>query len=327
MDLEGTQIAIVSPAADPGGPPSGNRVTSLRWAEHLAALGARVRVIHRWEEGEDDALIALHATKTLDSAQRFLARRPGAPLVVGLAGTDVYGDLAGSPAALELLGRAARIVALQPKAAERLPAELRPRVRTVLQSAAPPPRRAPRDDRFEALVLANLRAVKAPLLAARAARDLPPTSRVAVVHAGAAIDPALGAEARAETEANPRYTWLGELPHREALERLCGARLLLLTSRDEGGANSLSEALAAGVPVLATRIPGTTGMLGDDHPGLFPVDDTAGLTALLARAEEDATFLAELEAASADLAPRYTPARERSAWARLFAELTAAGLR
>ena len=50
----------------------------------------------------------------------------------------------------------------------------------------------------------------------------------------------------------------------------------------------------AGTPIVATRIDGVTGLLGDDYPGYFAVEDTEGLAALLSRAETDPDFLAAL---------------------------------
>ena len=57
---------------------------------------------------------------------------------------------------------------------------------------------------------------------------------------------------------------------------------MVLSSLSEGGANVISEAVAAGVPVLASRIDGSVGLL-DDYPGYFPVRDTAALARLLER--------------------------------------------
>ena len=36
-----------------------------------------------------------------------------------------------------------------------------------------------------------------------------------------------------------------------------------------------------GVPVIASRVAGCVGMLGDDYPGLFPVGDTTALANLV----------------------------------------------
>jgi len=240
---------------------------------------------------------------------------------VALAGTDVYGDLPGAPRSMEALGRAARVVALEPAAAARLPDAVRRKARVIEQSATPIERITPASERFEVLVLAHLREVKDPLLPAAAVRLLPADSRVQVLHAGAALERELAAAAARETERNPRWRWLGGVSHAAARELLARARLLVLPSREESCSNALVEALSSAVPVLAARAPGTESVLGADHPGLFPVGDSAALAELLARAESDPPFLALLCARSQALAPGFDPARERADWEQLFAEL------
>src|SRR5262249_56478652 len=124
-------------------------------------------------------------------------------------------------------------------------------------------------------VMGHLRPVKDPMRTARAARLLSPTSRVSVVHIGGALSDEMAEAARAEAATNPRYRWLGELPRLEALRVLSSCRLLALTSRSDGGANVISEAVTVGVPVLSSRIAGSVGLLGEDYPGHLPLGDTA----------------------------------------------------
>jgi hypothetical protein len=57
-----------------------------------------------------------------------------------------------------------------------------------------------------------LRLVKDPFRTARAVRLLPPSSRIRVLHIGAAMNEEMAARARAEMEINSRYLWLGEQP-------------------------------------------------------------------------------------------------------------------
>ena len=97
------------------------------------------------------------------------------------------------------------------------------------------------------------------------------------------------------------------------------SHVMLLTSRHEGGANVLSEALAIGIPILAAAAPGVAGFLGSSYPGLFPVDDAAALAELLTRAEHDEVFYRRLELAGAKLAPLVTPSWELRAWHQLLA--------
>lgn len=114
---------------------------------------------------------------------------------------------------------------------------------------------------------------------------------------------------------NPRYRWRGEVGREEIAAHLGRARLMVLSSLMEGGANVISEALVAGLPVLASAIPGSIGLLGRDYAGLFPAGDKRALAALLMRAETEPGFLDRLEAQCAARAPLFAPEREREALA------------
>lgn len=320
------RIRLVTPAA--AGSRRGNRVTADRWADLLRGLGHRVSVHEHYDGAPCDLLIALHARKSAAAIARSRRDAPDRPVFLALTGTDIYRDVEHSALARRSLVLADRMIVLQPLAARRVPPRLRSRVRVVRQSvpryAGPVVRKAPG---FQVVVLGHLRAVKDPFRTARAARRLSASSTVRVVHAGEALTPAMAAAARREEAGNPRYRWLGDLPRAAAMRLVERSRLLVLSSRIEGGSNALGEAIARGVPVLASRIDGTVGLLGPRYPGYFPVGDTRALAALLARAESDPAFLARLTHAIRRLAPLFAPARERGAWRRLLREasnLTAA---
>lgn len=139
---------------------------------------------------------------------------------------------------------------------------------------------------------------------------------------GEGRDPALAGQAAAASAASVRYTWLGPLPRPQALSVLARSRLLAVTSVHEGGANVVTEALAFGVPVISTEIPGSTGLLGTDYPGYFRVGDPVDLARVLGAAEEDKDGLyRHLRERCAKLRYLTDPARERAAWATLLAEL------
>ena len=138
------------------------------------------------------------------------------------------------------------------------------------------------------------------------------------MHVGGALDEEMEEQARAEMESNPRYQWLGELPRGKGLRVLARSRLHVLSSQLEGGASALCEAIACAVPTLASRIPGSVGILGPDYPGYFPVGDTQALTELLHRGETEAEFLQTLRAWCEGLQPLVDPARERKSWQRLL---------
>lgn len=333
------RILIVSPK--PRNSRTGNDVTSQRWQRQLEGLGHDVAVRNRYppqggspEEGggeppfggrEPDLLVAMHARRSADSARRWRERDAGRPLVVALTGTDLYRDLDESAEARETVRDADRLVVLQEKALERLPPELRERARAVHQSVEPPdPRPEPREDVFEVSLLCHMRPVKDPFRTAEAARLLPDDSRVRVVHAGRPLREGLGERARREERENPRYRWVGELDRDEALRLLARSRLMALTSRLEGGANVVTEALACGTPVVSSRIEGSVGLLGAEYPGYFPVGDTRALADLLRRAETDPAFYESLREACRERAGLADPARERAEWADLLDSLGAA---
>jgi putative glycosyltransferase (TIGR04348 family) len=309
----------VTPA--PRGTRAGNRVTALRWAALLRQLGHRVFVEQTWSGRVCELLIAVHAAKSSASVVAFHDRHPARPIVVLLAGTDIYPSFRPDPATLLALGLAARLVALQPEAGDALPAVQRAKIRTILQSAVAVAARRPPVPPLRACVLAHLRAVKNPLLPFRALAMLPKDLAVHVTLAGRALEPDLGVAARAAIAHEPRAAWAGELRRRESLRLLAASHLCIVPSDGEGGANVLSEAIAAGTPVLASDIPGNTGLLARDWPGLFPAGDAAALAALLLRCCREPAFRDLLAARTAALQPLLTPDRERAAWRALLAEL------
>jgi putative glycosyltransferase (TIGR04348 family) len=299
---------------------SGNRTTAARWATILRDLGHRVQLTQAYHGGATDLLIALHAWRSAGSIAEFRRHDPERPLIVGLGGTDIYRFLGtDSMTVLRSLELADALVGLHDLVGEAIPARFRDKLVVVHQSARPLPRRDPaRPRRFDVLVIGHLRDEKDPLRTAEAARLLPASSRLRVVHLGRAHNQGWADRARAEMAANPRYRWLGDVPHWMVRRALARAPAMVLSSRMEGGANVISEAVAAAVPVLASDIPGNVGLLGRDYPGYFPVGDTGGLARLLLRAESDPAFLAALRRACAARAPLFDPARERAAWRALL---------
>jgi putative glycosyltransferase (TIGR04348 family) len=314
------EIRLICPA--PRGSLYGNRVTAERWARMLRSLGHRVEIAGEYGGEDCDLLVALHARRSAGAVFEFSKRYPERPLVVALTGTDLYRDLPRARRAQRALRVASRIVALQPLAAAELEPRLRRKLRVIYQSAEPV-RGAVRQSRkyFDVAVAGHLRAVKDPFRAAYAARRLPRESRIRVLHAGAAMDEPMAQKARAEQARNPRYQWLGPLARARARRLIASSRILVLSSRMEGGANVISEAVVDGTPVLASRIPGSVGLLGRDYPGYFPVGDAAALAGLLRRAETDARFYHRLELHCARLAPLFRPAEERERWRKLLREL------
>jgi len=299
---------------------NGNRHTALRWAAFLRAAGHAVEVSVEWSPGQPaDAMLALHARRSHLSIKAFPADRP---LVVALTGTDVYRDIHESAEARESLELARRLIVLQPMAARELAPRLRRKVRVVVQSSATTLRHAPVRRGFRVCVIGHLRAEKDPLRALAALAHIP-DENIEVVHLGAALDEALAGEAKLGMAREPRYRWLGSAPHARALRWLASSHAMVISSRMEGGANVVCEALRIGVPVLASRIPGNVGLLGAGYAGYFPVEDERALAALIGRAASDRRFYLNLKADIRKLRATVSPRAEARA---LLSALSAAAL-
>lgn len=320
------RILIVTAA--PPGSRLGNGVSARRWTRLLRAQGHRVALARAFAGQRCDLLVALHAVASHRSIVRFRRERPAAPLVLALTGTDLYRDLRRRKTRARVLRSmqlADRIVTLNLDALRRVPPPFRRKVRCIVQGApAGKKRRTPerRGVAFRVCVIGHLRSEKDPLRVAYAARRLPAGSRIRVEQAGRALHAGWARRAEAEMRRNPRYRWLGELTASQVRRLMARADVLVHPSRMEGGANTVGEAVRAGLPVLASRVAGNVGLLGRGYPGYFPAGQERILARLLLRAERDPTFLNALRTSGRALAPRFAPAREAQGWRKVIAELS-----
>jgi putative glycosyltransferase (TIGR04348 family) len=309
----------------PEGPTSrtGNRVAATRWARILRQLGHRVKVASRYDGQSADAMVAVHAWRSAAAIERFKAEFPTRPVILQLSGTDIYQYIDTDPGVtLRSMEQADRLVALNDLAWKAVPKRLRSRLCVIHQSA--PPLARPREPSRRAVVVSvigHLRDVKDPLRAAEAARLLPADSRIRIEQVGRAYTPEWADQARAEMAVNARYLWRDDVPAAAVRQLLSRSHAMVISSRSEGGANVVSEAVVAGVPVLASRMDGNVGLLGSDYGGYFPVGDTKALARLLLRLEREPRFVATLGRALARRKPLFRPARETAAWRRLLTDL------
>ena len=316
-------ISLVTPAGKRSR--AGNRTTAVRWAAILRGLGHRVEIGETDERCDADMMVAVHAWRSAASIARFADANSGRPLVVCLAGTDIYGFQHSHPG--ETLGsmvRASALVCLHDLVHRAIPDRFHGKLRVIHQSALPlaAPRRLPVRT-FDVCVIGHLRDEKDSLRTAYAARLMPKGSRLRVIQLGKAHDQSWQSAAEGEMAANDRFIWRGEVPGGAVRRQLARSHAMVISSVMEGGANVVSEAVAAGVPVIGSDIDGNTGLLGQDYAGTYPARDTEALAAVLRRAETEPAFLARLDAQCRKRAPLFHPAREAAAWQTLLADLAA----
>jgi putative glycosyltransferase (TIGR04348 family) len=313
------QIALVTPA--PPRSRHGNRTTAERWAHMLKELGHRVEIQLSWNGAAVDLMLALHARRSFESIQRFSAGFPARPLIVALTGTDLYRDIRTDADAQQSLRLATRMIVLQEMGLRELPPEQRAKTHVVYQSAEPLRRVPPLKSSYELCVIGHLREEKDPFRGALALRHLPADSRIRLVHMGGARSEAMLEEANRLMREELRYRWLGDLPHWRVRRYLARCRLMLISSRMEGGANVVCEALMAGTPIIASRISGNVGMLGEDYAGYFPVEDERALAQLLYRVETDPELYRKLNSQCRKRRQRVLPSAELSALRRLLRDV------
>jgi putative glycosyltransferase (TIGR04348 family) len=315
------EIFIASPALRSAN--NGNWQTAHRWSRFLRT-DYRVSLDTEWSPMNHPhkwpaCLIALHARRSASTIARFADACPDRPLVVVLTGTDLYRDIRCDESARRSLDLATHLVVLQEEGLAELGAAHRAKCRVIYQSA---PARKPyvpvsaKRSTFDVVLVGHMRAEKDPLTPMRALDGLPEDSRVRLIHIGNALEDEYRLAAQAlqarSWPAVQRYVWVAGLPHGETLRRIARAQAMVISSVMEGGANVVIEAVNAGVPVLASRIPGNVGMLGRDYHGYFPAGDDRELARLFDRASRDRAFLTALQEQCARRAPLFAPEREQS---------------
>ena len=222
------------------------------------------------------------------------------------------------------LGLAQSLVVLQALGIRSLPPEQRAKARVIFQSTGRRQTLPKTTRHLRAVMVGHLREEKDPLTLMACARLLPEGAGVLVDHIGAALDPALGLAAHNTQAQCPHYRWLGGLSHAHTLQRIQRAHLLVHCSRIEGGAHVLMEAVCSGTPVLASRIDGNMGLLGDDYAGLFEPGDARALAHALLALRADGAQLDQLRAQCALRAPLFEATHERAALHRWVQDLGSA---
>jgi putative glycosyltransferase (TIGR04348 family) len=300
---------------------NGNWQTAQRWAR-LLSRDYQMALTDHWAGGDEAGMVALHARRSAPSIQAWRAAHPHRPLVVVLTGTDLYRDIAHDAAAQLSLQQADQLVVLNELGLQQLPPALHSKTQVLLQSCVARQPQVKTQRHLRAVMVGHLRDEKSPETYFAAARLLAQRSDIYLDHIGAGLDEGLAEQARALMQEQPRYRWLGALPHAATRARISAAHVLVHTSRMEGGAHVVTEAMTCGTPVLASRIDGNLGLLGAGYSGTFAWGDAPALAQLLVQARDSATLLPQLLpqllAQCQARAALFTPAREQQALVQLL---------
>ena len=290
----------------------------------------KVHLVKSWPTGDSqldqcDGLLALHARRSAPSIQAWAEIFPDRPLVLALTGTDLYRDIHQERSAQNSLKVAQRLIVLQEQGPSEVPLQWRHKCRLVFQST--PQRNAlPKTSRhLRAVMVGHLRDEKWPQVLFQAGRQITSDEGILIDHIGQALDPELGEMAEQTARECSHYRWLGGLTHAQVKGHIQRAHVLVHTSRIEGGAHVILEAICSGTPVLASNIPGNVGMLGTGYSGYFAPGDSAQLVEMLRelhpRNDSGAHRLNALQAQCSARAYLFEPRREQSALIDLLNEL------
>jgi putative glycosyltransferase (TIGR04348 family) len=302
-------IVIVSPALASAN--NGNWQTAKRYANMLSK-NFSVRILQEWDSAQsDDVLIALHARRSYASIAAWHAARGSKGLVVVLTGTDLYRDIKQDPQAQQSLQWAAQLVVLQGAGVAELPAELRDKAQVLFQSTTTRQTLPKSNRRLRAVMVGHLRFEKSPQTFFEAAEVLATRNDIELRHIGGEHDHALAQQAYQTTSQYPNYQFLGARSHEQTRRYIQRSHVLVHASVMEGGAHVIMEAVCSGVPVLASRIAGNIGMLGEDYAGFFTVGDAHELASLLLKFRNEPAFVAQLQEQCAARATLFEPAHER----------------
>jgi glycosyltransferase involved in cell wall biosynthesis len=295
-----TRIALVSPYTLPFS--CGNSILAQRLQQGLVQQGYSVALFNTTETTSAEAALfapdilhTLNADRTYQWARKFRAAYKKIPWVITLTGTDYntwYAINEPPTHFRESVAQASALVVFHRPAAETVQScfpAAGTKIHIIAQGVTPCTESADRGtvrSRYGIdstavvfLIVAGIRPVKSMQTAIDAfhevQRQVPET---ALLLAGPVID---HGEADAVLSAGSRlqcFNYLGEIAPAEVRALMSAADVFLNTSLHEGMPGAVLEAMAAGLPVIASAVAGNRALVADNTNGfLFPVADTTEL--------------------------------------------------
>ena len=311
-----SSVVIISPALQDAN--NGNWQTARRWARMLSTHHT-TRILKAWEPdsdaacASDEVMIALHARRSAPAIAAWQQQRGSHRLIVALTGTDLYRDILEDTQAQHSLDAAGQLIVLQELGIQSLPEQHRSKTKVIFQSTSSRKTLLKTSQRLNAVMVGHLRDEKMPQTLFQAAQLLVDEKQIRITHIGAGLDEKLAQDAIKTEAICEEYTWARGLKYAQTRQRIQRAHVLVHTSKMEGGAHVIMEAVCSGTPVIASRMDGNVGMLGSSYDGYFPVGDASALAKMLRRCKNEPTFLDYLRQQCDKRAPLFAPASEQAA--------------
>ena len=105
-------------------------------------------------------------------------------------------------------------------------------------------------------------------------------------------------------------------------DHLAALDVFVFPSREEGLGSTLIDAMAQGLPIVASRVGGIPELIAHERTGLLvPPGDPAALAAALARLAGDSALRARLGTAAREAAAAYTPEAMAAAYLNLYHDI------
>jgi glycosyltransferase involved in cell wall biosynthesis len=284
------RIAIVSPHILPFH--SGNSLLADRLRRELSARGHHVAVFNAAVDSHEaavsfgpDVLHRLHAVKTAGWTEKFTAGYQ-IPLIITLTGTDYNGGAAGSKSSVELqknLMKASGLVVFHDEAYQSLETKYQgvvERVRVIPQGVEIISNHVDRDsirakysfheDDLVFIMVSGIRPVKNIGYGLDAFSEIRKQVRDArLLLLGPIMDENEADRVLAAGEQLRGFTYLGDRSPAEVRDLMSCADIFVNTSLNEGMSGAMLEAMAEGLPVLATRVAGNRSLIRDRENGLL----------------------------------------------------------